>query len=186
MTFRSLVVAMWAFSLVACASAPDMDDPAGAESDQGDDADEGTGDVPAVDAGAKDAGKSTGSSSSAASSKDAGNKTTSTGSASSTSSSSTSTTKDAGSSASSSSSTSSTVKSDAGAAANPLDALTGLLGGATGSSDGGKPATSSSGDGGVDHCGPDLFCFDIFDCAIFHPDALDCGFTKCEGFVCKK
>jgi hypothetical protein len=29
-------------------------------------------------------------------------------------------------------------------------------------------------------------CFDIFDCAIFHPDLLNCGFTKCEGFICKK
>jgi hypothetical protein len=59
-----------------------------------------------------------------------------------------------------------------------LGDLGGLLGGA---SDGG--AAKPSGDGGM--C-ENLVCFDIFDCAIFHPDALDCGFTKCEGFVCKK
>ena len=32
----------------------------------------------------------------------------------------------------------------------------------------------------------ELFCFDIFDCAIFHPDeAATCNFTACENFVCK-
>jgi hypothetical protein len=29
-------------------------------------------------------------------------------------------------------------------------------------------------------------CFDIFDCVIFHPDLGGCGFTKCEGLICKK
>jgi hypothetical protein len=27
-------------------------------------------------------------------------------------------------------------------------------------------------------------CFDVFDCAIFHP-GNNCGFTKCDGFICK-
>jgi hypothetical protein len=30
----------------------------------------------------------------------------------------------------------------------------------------------------------DAFCFDFFDCAIFHTDLLDCGFTDCVDFVC--
>lgn len=67
---------------------------------------------------------------------------------------------------------------DGGITLPGLGELGGLLGGA---SDGG--AAKPSGDGGM--C-ENLVCFDIFDCAIFHPDALDCGFTKCEGFVCKK
>jgi len=29
-------------------------------------------------------------------------------------------------------------------------------------------------------------CFDVFDCAIWHLDKLNCGFTKCEAFICKK
>jgi len=32
----------------------------------------------------------------------------------------------------------------------------------------------------------DLFCFDLLDCAIFHPEeAATCNFTACENFVCK-
>jgi hypothetical protein len=32
-----------------------------------------------------------------------------------------------------------------------------------------------------------LGCFDIFDCAIFHPDeAAVCNFTDCVDFVCKQ
>ena len=37
----------------------------------------------------------------------------------------------------------------------------------------------------VDSC-QDLFCFDLPDCASFHPDeAATCKFTACENFVCK-
>jgi hypothetical protein len=37
----------------------------------------------------------------------------------------------------------------------------------------------------ADSCS-DLFCFDVLDCAIFHPDeSATCNFTACENFVCK-
>ena len=39
-------------------------------------------------------------------------------------------------------------------------------------------------DAGAGSC-DNAFCFDIFDCAIFHFDKLNCNFTKCDGFVCK-
>jgi hypothetical protein len=42
----------------------------------------------------------------------------------------------------------------------------------------------TAGAGGAGSC-DNLFCFDIFDCAIFHFDKLSCNFTKCDGFVCK-
>jgi hypothetical protein len=29
-------------------------------------------------------------------------------------------------------------------------------------------------------------CFDIFDCYLYFPQATACGFTKCEGLLCKK
>ncbi|MDB4973906.1 MAG: hypothetical protein JWN48_2247, partial [Myxococcaceae bacterium] len=61
-----------------------------------------------------------------------------------------------------------------------LSGLTGLFGT---TSDAGKAAVKS--DGGAGKC-ENLICFDAFDCAIFHTDALDCGFTACTGFVCTK
>ena len=31
-----------------------------------------------------------------------------------------------------------------------------------------------------------LGCFDVFDCAIFHPAEFGpCGFTQCVGLICK-
>jgi hypothetical protein len=31
-----------------------------------------------------------------------------------------------------------------------------------------------------------LACFDIFDCALYHlAEFGPCGFTKCDGFICK-
>jgi hypothetical protein len=42
----------------------------------------------------------------------------------------------------------------------------------------------TAGVGGANFC-ENLFCFDIFDCAIFHFDRLSCNFTKCDGFICK-
>jgi hypothetical protein len=65
---------------------------------------------------------------------------------------------------------------------NPLGGLGAIFSG--GATDGGKTAPASSKDGGVDQCA-NAVCFDVFDCAIFHPDALDCGFTACVGFVCQ-
>ncbi|MDB4975036.1 MAG: hypothetical protein JWN48_3377 [Myxococcaceae bacterium] len=54
----------------------------------------------------------------------------------------------------------------------------------------GKPDASgpimSVPDAGAPNKCQNLICFDVFDCAIFHPDALDCGFTSCTGFVCTK
>jgi hypothetical protein len=178
MNFSNLAVAMFAFSLVACANTPEVQTPDVAdETDQGDDgSDDG---ASAPDAGSKkDAGKASSSSSNASSAAS-------------------SSAQDAGKAASSTSSTSSSVTaaaSDAGkagasgstdAGSNPLDALGGLFGGGATGGDASTPA-STSGDGGADHCGGDLVCFDIFDCAIWHLDAIDCGFTKCEDFVCKK
>jgi hypothetical protein len=31
----------------------------------------------------------------------------------------------------------------------------------------------------------DRVCFDVFDCYLWHTDALDCEFTECDAFVCK-
>lgn len=124
---------------------------------------------------ANDATEGDGGSSSSSSKKDAG-----------------STAKDAGKSASSSSSgasSSSSTRSDGGSKAPGSDAgislpdLSGILNGFGATSD---ASVSSSGDGGLVASCENLFCFDIFDCAIFHTDKLDCGFTKCEGFICKK
>lgn len=42
----------------------------------------------------------------------------------------------------------------------------------------------TSGDGGMDQCANEA-CFDIFDCFLYHPNAAMCGFTKCDGFICK-
>lgn len=56
-------------------------------------------------------------------------------------------------------------------------------GGAT--AGGGVAGAASGGTGGAVSC-DNAVCFDIFDCALWHPDMLNCGFTKCEGFVCKK
>jgi hypothetical protein len=57
-----------------------------------------------------------------------------------------------------------------------------IAAGGTAGAGGADPGTAgASGAGSCDN----LFCFDIFDCAIFHFDKLSCNFTKCEGFVCK-
>ncbi|MDB4989436.1 MAG: hypothetical protein JWN04_4614 [Myxococcaceae bacterium] len=156
---RSLISSLFALSLAACAAAPG-DDAVSADSvDEGDNA--------AADGSIKkDGGHS------ATASRDGGTP-------------SSSSTINSHSSSSSSSSSSITIKSDAGSvtALNPLEGLSGLLGG--GASDAGKAAAASKSDSGVHQC-ENLVCFDIFDCAIFHPDALDCGFTACTGFVCSK
>jgi hypothetical protein len=50
------------------------------------------------------------------------------------------------------------------------------------------PMESLPGDaaaGAVTSC-ENLVCFDVFDCAIWHIDSINCGFTSCDGFVCKK
>jgi hypothetical protein len=42
-----------------------------------------------------------------------------------------------------------------------------------------------AGDAGGDMCA-NLGCFDIFDCAIYHSAQFGpCGFTKCDGLICK-
>ena len=51
-------------------------------------------------------------------------------------------------------------------------------------SDGGT--TMSSSDGSTPDSCENAVCFDVFDCAVWHLDALDCGFTACENFVCVK
>lgn len=89
---------------------------------------------------------------------------------------------------------SSPVRQDAGSsssasgpdAGNPLDGIISGLGGLLGSGDGGAP--KPAGDGGAAKDNPickEAICFDVFDCYIFHTDKLDCGFTACDGFVCK-
>jgi hypothetical protein len=65
-----------------------------------------------------------------------------------------------------------------------LDGILSGLGGLLG--DGGAAPANDGGavnkDGGM--CA-EAICFDVFDCYIFHPDKIDCGFTACDGFVCK-
>jgi len=47
------------------------------------------------------------------------------------------------------------------------------------------PPAPTSGSGADAGSCDNMVCFDVFDCALWHPGNL-CGFTKCEGFVCKK
>jgi hypothetical protein len=68
---------------------------------------------------------------------------------------------------------------------DPLAGLGGLLGGATGGSTGSTSSSSGSSSAPAGKC-ENLICWDVFDCAIFHADALDCGFTACTNFVCTK
>ena len=75
---------------------------------------------------------------------------------------------------------SSSVDAGAGDILGGLGGLFGGLGG--GASDGG---TANQADAGECESSPRV-CWDVFDCYIFHPGDLACGYTKCEGFVCKK
>ncbi|MFT3927643.1 MAG: hypothetical protein QM778_34250 [Myxococcales bacterium] len=69
---------------------------------------------------------------------------------------------------------------DGGAGGNPLGGLGGLFGGG-GASDAGTQPTGDAGD-----CvSSPRVCWDVFDCYIFHPGDLGCGYTRCDGFVCK-
>jgi hypothetical protein len=52
-------------------------------------------------------------------------------------------------------------------------------GGASGSGAGKPPASGSA-----SKC-QNAVCVDVFDCFLWHPDLGDCGFTACEGAVCK-
>jgi hypothetical protein len=63
-------------------------------------------------------------------------------------------------------------------------ALSGLGGNMSGgsSSDGGAAPVKLSPD---DPMCKDSPCFDVFDCYIFHIQKIDCGFTACDGFICK-
>jgi hypothetical protein len=46
------------------------------------------------------------------------------------------------------------------------------------------PPATDAGSGGM--CA-NLGCFDIFDCAIYHPAEFGpCGFTQCVGLICTK
>jgi hypothetical protein len=171
MQFSSLASALLMLTLAGCAGAPD---------EMGDDGD---------DPDSADDGGSAGSSSKA----DGGSKTADAGRSSSTT---TGTSTNTGSASTGSPGTSvsvGTVSRDGGTKAivivtsdastpsdDPLEGLGGLFGGG-GSSDGGTADDSS--DGGM--C-ENAVCFDVFDCAIWHIDALDCGFTACTNFVCTK
>ncbi len=147
--------------LAACASTPGVDDDLGGSAD---------------DSTVRDGGKSPPSTKDAGTSKDAGKSSTPSGGSS---------------SSGSSSSGSSSSSRDAGGAkasdaATPgLPDLSGILSGfAGGSSDASTPPAKPDG-GLVDSC-ENLVCFDVFDCALWHTDKLDCGFTACTGFVCTK
>jgi hypothetical protein len=73
-----------------------------------------------------------------------------------------------------------------GGAAFDLCALFPCAGGMAGTTGAGGTAGAGGdlGMAGANSC-DNLFCFDIFDCAIFHFDKLSCNFTKCDGFICK-
>ena len=62
---------------------------------------------------------------------------------------------------------------------------TGGSGGASSGGTGGVGGMSTGGAGGAASC-DNAVCFDVFDCVLWHPDMLNCGFTKCEAFTCKK
>lgn len=48
-----------------------------------------------------------------------------------------------------------------------------------------SPPASAPGSADAMSCA-NLGCFDVFDCAIFHPAEFGpCGFTQCVGLVCK-
>jgi len=183
MRSNHLIFALCAVVASACASAPGNVWEDRESTDEGiDDSD----DEPAKDAGRgkdaakRDAGKASSGSSSS------GNSSTSSGANPSGSAS-----NDAGKSASSSSVSISITQGDA-SVSSPLEAVTDLLGGLGGTSsgastsgDGGTKPSAATADGGGEHCA-ERICFDVFDCALWHGDALDCGFTKCEGFLCAK
>lgn len=61
---------------------------------------------------------------------------------------------------------------------------TGGTGGASGI--GGTSGTGGTGGGAPADMCADLVCFDVFDCALWHPNEVGpCKFTKCDAFVCK-
>src|SRR5262249_23560381 len=69
---------------------------------------------------------------------------------------------------------------DAGANLN-LNNLGGLLG-----KPGGPTVDAGTPDVGAGGMCQGLVCFDVFDCALWHPkEATTCGFTACEAFTCK-
>jgi len=76
-------------------------------------------------------------------------------------------------------------------AGDPLGGLAGLgglggLGGFLGGGGASDAGTSQpTGDAGNDCTSSPRVCWDVFDCYIFHPGDLGCGYTSCEGFVCK-
>lgn len=87
------------------------------------------------------------------------------------------------------SSTSSSDGGNSGASTDAADPLTGILDGLGSLLGDGGSAPSSSGGGGASSADGGMcanaICIDVFDCYLFHPDLVDCGFTACDGFVCK-
>jgi hypothetical protein len=79
----------------------------------------------------------------------------------------------------------STIGGGAPTASDLLCTLFGGCGdaGTTGSASDGGASTPNGADGGLD-C-KNLYCFDVFDCYIFHPQAGACGITACNLGVCQ-
>jgi hypothetical protein len=67
----------------------------------------------------------------------------------------------------------------------PFCPATGGAGGLGGTGGSGGVAGQGGSAGGADMCANET-CFDIFDCFLYFANATTCGFTKCEGLICKK